>query len=196
MSFSTDLIKHHPHTIDLVKMMLGDPRPLWVEGHLIEPGHPLAPNRPLPTFDPAGHRFVPPPDREIGDPWVGFFRIGFEGNREGAFIPVPGHFEIDVYGTEGRAYAWENGGKTGLRKTDAKAGRTEEIGFEAQGESPTICTIRNIIRELETGERTDGNIDRTMEVVEAQFALVHSHLQDGARVSIPVQDRTLYVPGG
>ena len=34
----TDLIKHHPHTIDLVQMQLGDPEPIWVEGTLVKKG--------------------------------------------------------------------------------------------------------------------------------------------------------------
>ncbi len=196
MYFSSDLIKHHPHSIDLVEMLFGDPAPEWVEGHLLEAGEPLAPDRPLPTFDAAGHRFVPPPGREIGDPWVGFFRAHFAGEMEGVFLPLAGRFDIDVHGSEGRAYAWENGDEFKVRRTNAKTGRTEETSFRPAGPSPTICTIRDIIRELETGERTDGNIDRTMQAVEVQFALAHSHLQGGARVSIPVLDRTLYIPGG
>ena len=39
----TDLIKHHPHTIDAVQMLLGDPAPVWVEGRLVEKGEPLDP---------------------------------------------------------------------------------------------------------------------------------------------------------
>lgn len=194
--FSSDLIKHHPHSIDLVEMLLGDPAPEWVEGRLLEPGDPLAPDRPLPTFDPAGHRFVPPPGREIGDPWAGFFRVHFTGDTEGLFVPMAGRFDIDIHGTAGRAYAWDNGEEFTVRRTDAKTGRTEETRFRPTGPSPTICTIRNLIREIETGERTDGNIDRTMQAVEVQFALAHSHLQGGARVPVPVPDRTLYIPGG
>lgn len=196
MYFSSDLIKHHPHSIDLVEMLLGDPAPEWVEGRLLEAGEPLAPDRPLPTFDAAGHRFVPPPGREIGDPWVGFFRAHFAGDAEGIFVPMPGRFDIDVHGTEGRAFAWENGDEFKVRRTNAKTGRTEETSYRPLGVSPTICTIRNLIREIETGERTEGNIDRTMQAVEVQFGLVHSHLQGGARVPVPVQDRTLYIPGG
>jgi hypothetical protein len=59
-----------------------------------------------------------------------------------------------------------------------------------------VCTIRSLIREIETGERTAGNIDVTMQSVEVQFALAHSHLEGAARVGIPVTDRSLYVPGG
>ena len=196
MSFASDLIKHHPHAIDLVEMMLGDPKPLWVEGNLIEPGDQFAPDRPLPTFDREQHRFVPPPGKEIGDPWVGTYRVKYDGGAEGIFIPVPGAFEIDVIGTAGRAFAWDNGGLYGVRKFDRKSGRTDTTTFQAQGESPTMCVIRDIIGELETGKRTAGNIDRTMQAVETQFALVHSHLQGGSRVSIPVEDRSLYIPGG
>jgi predicted dehydrogenase len=196
MYFSSDLIKHHPHALDLVEMLFGDPAPAWVEGHLAEPGDGIAPERPLPTYDPAGHRFAPPPGKEIGDPWVGFYRVHYASGAEGLFVPMAGRFDIDVHGTAGRAYAWDNGGEFCVRKTAAKTGRTEELRFQPVGASPTICIIRNLIRELETGERTDGNIDRTMQAVETQFALAHSHLQHGARVTVPVADRTLYIPGG
>src|SRR5439155_23580746 len=37
MYFYSDLIKHHPHSIDLVSMLLGDPAPAWVEGRLEVP---------------------------------------------------------------------------------------------------------------------------------------------------------------
>ena len=39
----TDLIKHHPHMLDLVSMLLGDPQPQWVSGRLIESGDPFDP---------------------------------------------------------------------------------------------------------------------------------------------------------
>ena len=196
--FYTDLIKHHPHTLDLVAMMFGDPKPLWVEGRLIEPGDPFdpTPRRPHPVYDPAGHRYVPSPGYEIADPMVGFFRVGYVGGAEGIFVPHRGSFDIDVHGTEGRAIAWENGDDFRIRRTSAKTHTTEETILRPTGESPTICTIRDMIRALETGTPTQGNLDITMQSVEAQFGLAHSHLQGGARVQLPVADRSLYIPGG
>lgn len=194
MYFYTDLIKHHPHTLDLVAMLLGDPAPEWVEGRLVEPGDPLAPARPLPTYDAARRCFVPPPGKEIADPMVGYYRVGYAGGAEGTFIPT-GRFDVDVTGTEGRAYAWENGGAFGIRRTKRGA-PVEETLIHREGESPTVCTIRNLIREIETGERTTGNIDVTMQSVEVQFGLAQSHLQGGARVALPMTDRSLYIPGG
>lgn len=192
----TDLIKHHPHTLDTVAMLLGDPAPAWVEGRLVEPGDPLAPaGRLLPAYDPAGRRFVPPPGREIADPMVGFFRVGYGNGAEACFMPLPG-FHVDVHGTEGRAYAWENGLDFRVRRAGKRGEEVQETAIHPTGESPTVCTIRDLIRELETGERTAGNIDVTMQSVDAQFGLAHSHLQGGARVSLPVADRSLYIPGG
>ncbi len=198
MSFYTDLIKHHPHTLDLVAMLLGDPQPLWVEGRLIEPGDPLhkAPARGLPTYDPAGHRFLPPPGSEIADPMVGTFHVGYAGGAEGHFLPVPGPFDIEVQGTEGRALAWDNGDTFLVRRVHRGGKEVRETTMRPQGESPTVCTIRDIIRELETGQRTAGNLEVTLPSVEVQFGLAHSHLQGGARVTLPVSDRRLYIPGG
>ena len=198
MYFYTDLIKHHPHTLDLVAMLLGDPQPLWVEGRLIEAGDPFdpTPRRAHPVYDSAGHRYLPSPGFEIADPMVGFFRVGYGGGAEGLFIPRRGSFDIDIHGTEGRAIGWESGSEFRIRRVNGKTQTSEETIFRPGGESPTICTIRDLIRELETGVRTQGNVDVTMQSVEVQFGLAQSHLQGGKRISLPVADRTLYIPGG
>ncbi|MBM3242773.1 Gfo/Idh/MocA family oxidoreductase [Candidatus Poribacteria bacterium] len=192
----TDLIKHHPHTLDLVSMLLGDPKPIWVEGRLMERNVSQPPSRSFPDYDPAGHCFTPPPGEEIADPMVGFFRVGYENGAEGIFVPMSGRFDIDIHGTEGRVYAWDNGDVLRVRRSAKGNSEIEEKIIKPTGESPTVCTIRNIIREMETGERTAGNIDVTMQSVEAQFGVAHSHLQGGARISLPVADRSLYIPGG
>ena len=198
MYFYTDLIKHHPHTLDLVSMLLGDPQPRWVEGRLIEAGDTSdpSPRRPHPIYDAAAHRYLPSPGFEVGDPMVGFYRVGYAGGAEGIFVPRRGGFEIDVLGSEGRAVAWEGSGDFRIHRTNSKTQTTAETIFHPTGESPTICVIRDILNELETGERTKGNLDITMQSVEVQFGLAHSHLAGGERVMLPVTDRTLYIPGG
>ena len=62
--------------------------------------------------------------------------------------------------------------------------------------SPTICTIRHLINAVETGTPTQGNLDVTMPSVEVQFGVAHSHLEGGRRISLPVVDRSLRIPGG
>ena len=83
-----------------------------------------------------------------------------------------------------------------MRLTSRDSDDVREHTVRATGASPTMRTIQNLILELETGERTDGNIDVTMQSVEVQFGIAHSHLQHGARIPLPVTDRSLYIPGG
>ncbi len=204
----TDIIKHHPHTLDTVSMLLGDPQPVWVEGTLVQKGDPLdggaSKERPraFPDYDAEGHRFVPPEGEEIADPIVGFYRVGYDSGAEGIFVPITGRWELDVHGTEGRAWGWEQQGVWRVRRGGGKPVRgrrgspVEETEFHPEGDSPTVCTIRDIINEIETGERTRGNIDVTMQSVEPEFGIAYSHLQGGCRVSLPVEDRSLYIPGG
>jgi predicted dehydrogenase len=192
----TDLIKHHPHTLDLVSMLIGDPKPVWVEGTFLEPGsEEQKGTRQYPTFDPQGNRFLPPEGQEIADPLVGLFRVRYGNGAEGVFFPA-GSYDVEVIGTEGKAHAWESGGIYRIRRARGKATTIEETIIQPTGESPTVQTVRGIINELKTGERTTANIDVTMQAVEIQFGLAHSHLQGGARVNLPVEDRSLYIPGG
>ena len=78
---------------------------------------------------------------------------------------------------------WDNGLHASVRLISGEFGDVREHTIRAFDASPAVLTIRNIIRELETGERTTGNIDVTMQSVEAQFGIAHSHLNGGARVS-------------
>lgn len=191
----SDIIKHHPHTIDLVSMLLGDPKPQWVEGRFEDaPNEEAAGTKAYPDYDAEGHRFVPREDHGVADPMVGYFRVGYEGGAEGLFVPA-GSYDIDVIGTDGRAYSWEDDNVFCIRSSGRSSTITEKI-IRPSGDCPTVRTILSIINELETGERTTGNIDVTMQDVEVQFGIAHSHLQDGARVSLPVKDRSLYIPGG
>ena len=213
MYVRTDLIKHHPHTLDTVSMMLGDPKPVWVEGRLVEKGDPLDATKsrmgprfgpglsqrlplPNPEYDPEEHRFVPPEGQEIADPLVDFYRVGYENGAEGVYIPARSGWNIEVHGTEGFAASWDNGGINFVRRGDMFGDVVDLQTFRPTGESHTVNTIRDIIREIETGQRTKGNIDTTMQIVEAQFGIAHSHLQGGARVGLPVSDRSLLIPGG
>jgi|GEM_PF-271013 predicted dehydrogenase len=209
----TDLIKHHPHTLDTASMLIGDPKAVWLEGRLVEPDSNLdnsvgrlgprdgKTNERIgrlksPTYDPDGHRFVPQEGQEIGDPMVDFFRVGYENGVQGMFIPSGGGWSIEVRGTEGHAYAWEHQGVYRIRKGAGKSPTVEEREITPTGYSPTVNTVRDIVNELETGERTKGNIDVTMQIVEPEFAIAYSSLQDGRGVSIPVEDRKLHIPGG
>ena len=206
----SDLMKHGAHMFDLVPALLGDAPPAWVEGLLVEHGSPLDPGEsrrspyigldlsvgiplPLPSYDAKGNRFVPPPGRDIADPMVQFARVGYANGVEAVFQPLVGRTDWEVIGTEGRAFAW---GDDDIRVWRDSEGRSEtvETAIRPSGEGPSVRIVREIIREIETGQRTSGNIEVVMQVVEVQFAVAQSHVQGGARVSVPMEDRALHIP--
>lgn len=209
----TDLMKHHSHSFDTIAMLLGDPAPAWVEGRLIEPGDPQDPGDHrmgpregtgplqqwpwgLPSYGDDGHRFVPAPGHyDVADPYVGFVRVGYSNGAEAMLVPMADRYiDIDIQGTEGSAFLWDAGETYRVRRALRGGTAVSEQTIRQSGESPTVRIIREIVRQIETGERTSGNIDVTMQTVEVQFAVAHSHLNGGARVSVPVADRSLYIP--
>ena len=207
----SDLMKHGSHMFDLVPMLLGDPAPCWVEGHLVEHGEPLDPGEsrkspyigidlakgiplPLPTYDQAKNRFVPPPGRDIAEPMVKFVRAGYANGVEAIFQPLAGRMDWEVVGTEGRAYAWGDDGDIRVWRSSKDNSAIDERFIKLGGEGPSVCLIRDIIKEIETGQRTAGNIDVVMQVVEMQFGVAQSHIKGGARVPLPNADRSLYIP--
>ena len=76
------------------------------------------------------------------------------------------------------------------------AATRREKRFVPSGESPTVNTIRDLVNELETGERTSGNIDVTHRICEAEFGLAWSHVQGSQRIDLPVEGagRSLHIP--
>ncbi len=206
----TDLMKHHSHTIDTLSFLLGDPRPVWAEGRLVLHGDPLddgarmGPREgtdmrqrilPLPTLDAAENRFTPPDGMDFADPLLDFSRVGYDGGAEAVFIPLNRATDFEIHGTEGRAFAWDDGEDIRLRRK-AGGSDTQEKRFVPSGESPTVNTIRELIHELETGERTLGNIDITHQVCEAEFGLAWSHVSGSQRIDLPVKGkgRSLHIP--
>lgn len=207
----TDLMKHHSHTIDTLSFLLGDPIPVWAEGKLVLRGDPLddggrmGPREgtdmrqrplPLPTLNVTENRFVPPEGTEFADPLLDFSRVGYDNGTEAVFIPLNRATDFEVHGTEGRAYAWDDGEDIRLRRRGRGDGDTEEVRFVASGESPTVNTIRDLVKELEGGERTRGNVDVTHRVCEAEFGLAWSHVRGSQRVGLPVEGkgRSLHIP--
>jgi len=132
MYFFTDLITHHPHTLDTVSMLLGDPVPEWVEGRLVEPDDALGKGRKLPAYDPQQRRFVPAPGEVYASPFPSFYRVGYRGGAEASFVPY-GRLDVDVVGTEGRADAWDNGQlfRTWRPAKGSDAAREAESPFSA-----------------------------------------------------------------
>ena len=66
---------------------------------------------------------MPPEGEEIADPIVGFYRVGYDSGAEGIFVPITGRWELDVHGTDGRAWGWEQQGVWRVRRGGGKPTR-------------------------------------------------------------------------
>jgi predicted dehydrogenase len=69
--------------------------------------------------------------------------------------------------------------------------------YAAIAETEVVAVAnRGAERMQRFADRFGVTLDVTMQSAEVQFGLAHSHLQGGSRVSLPVTDRALYIPGG
>ena len=204
-------MKHHSHTIDTLAFLLGDPQPVWAEGRLVLDGDPLddgsrkGPREgtdmhqrslPLPTLNVGENRFVPPDGMDFADPLLDFSRVGYDSGAEAVFIPVEPRDRVRD--------SWDRGpgvrmGRRRGHSTASQGGRQRHrrrSGLWRRARvrpSPRFAASSN---ELETGERTSGNIDVTHKVCEAEFGLAWSHVQGSCRIDLPVEGvgRSLHIP--
>ena len=59
--------------------------------------------------------------------------------------------------------------------------------------SSTRYCLEDIVNAYEEGRPTLGNVEVTHRATEICFAVAESHRQSGARVTLPLEDRDLYI---
>lgn len=106
--------------------------------------------------------------------------------------------EFEVIGSAGTARSMNNGIDYQLRKTTAMdGGKWKRVGivpfptFERR--SPTVRCIEDLLQAVETSGNTRGNVRVARAGTEIAFGLLSSHQQGGARVPLPLKDRSLYM---
>jgi hypothetical protein len=57
--------------------------------------------------------------------------------------------------------------------------------------SSTLALVKDLVHALDTGEPTRGGPRVSLASTELIFALIESHRQGGARITLPVQERNL-----
>jgi predicted dehydrogenase len=174
---SGSLLHNHIHSIDTLMYLLGDPKPVSVWGELRGEGIEFRENRL--DVDPRS-----------------VYRVRFENGAEGWTIPA-GHWDFEVIGTKGSIRGMNNGIDWSWRKMEPLAGRrtvVREQPFPAvPAFSATQYVLEDLVRAAEEGRPTLGHVEIAHPVTECCFAIVESHLRDGARVDLPVATRDRYV---
>ena len=67
------------------------------------------------------------------------------------------------------------------------------VPFECEVKSGTVCLIEDLVDAIENDRETLGNIRLAHRSFEISMAVIESHRPGGARVPMPMANRTLYV---
>jgi predicted dehydrogenase len=173
------LLHTHSHSIDTLCYLLGDPRPLAVEGRL----------------DPAS--VEPTASGLAKDPNLRHAHILYEGGLEAFLLPAPGMYEFQLVCENGVLYALNNGIHWYVRQRDRGMRRNVQELREMPPFariSPTVRVIQDLIQSIETGSDTQGNLSIAMQTMEITSGIVQSDRAGGLRIDLPVADRAFYIP--
>lgn len=165
------------HYIDLVMRLNSDHPALWAQGNLRAKDD---------IFD---------GDILREDP-VGEGLVYFANGVTGYLLVTPRGGDIEVICENGTLTAYNDGLEWHLRRREPidPQGRTGLVTApytEPPIASSTLRLIEDLVHALDTGEPTRGGPRVSLASTELIFALIESHRQGGARITLPVQERNL-----
>ena len=173
----TELINHGCHFYDLALAMAGDPEPVWASGLVDDPSE------------------WEDWDWRKGDPH-GRGWVGLDNGVNMAIVREGGRRSFTILGDAGRmtivneaeeAYLWE-----GTNELSHEPRRIELPRLDPswpRGEA----IVHDLVNAIRTGGRTACDVEETRRATEIGFAIHASSALGGARVSIPVENRTIRI---
>ena len=173
------LMHSHVHSIDTISYLLGDPGVTAVRGEIL----------------PRETRIVG--NRIDEDPRAAF-HIVFANGVEAYSVPG-GPAETEVVGTEGSIRTLNTlDGAEARMQVRVSRGRSvaewESVPVPPiAGGSPVVACLGDLVDSYESGRPTKANVESSHGVAEALLAIPESHRQGGAWVTLPVENRDLYV---
>ena len=173
------LMHSHVHSIDTISYLLGDPGVAAVRGEIL----------------PRETRIV---GNRIDEDPRAMFNVVFADGVEAYSVPG-GPVETEVVGTEGsiRTLNTLDGGEASVRIRSSRGRSVSE--WEPvpvppiAGDSPVVACLGDLVDSYESGRPTKANVESSHGVAEALLAVPESHRQGGAWVTLPVENRDLYV---
>lgn len=166
-------INHGCHWYDALLGLLGDSEPIWVSGQLADPD----PSNERSKLDPASRA-------QIGLDNDVIVYITADGGKGPTF---------DITGEKGRLSILNDGKAAFLWREGADRFETLTIPT-AEVKWPTgPAMVEDLAKAVQSGGRTDLDIDRARRATEIGFAIHHSSRENGARISLADVDRSLRV---
>jgi hypothetical protein len=165
----------HSHAADLILMLAGDPAVDFVQG----------------TVGAEVADFAD--DRVETDPPIHVALVQFANGVRGYFLATIG-YDWEVTGSTGKLRALNDGQDVELRQ---QAGHWKQL---SPVEAPTLprsssalACLEDLVAAVETGRETRGNVELARRSQEIVMGIIASHGQNGARVTLPLANRSLYV---
>ena len=127
------------------------------------------------------------------DPPIVMGYVKFRNGTHG--ISIPGSaYEFEVACSDGAVRSLNNGNQFQVRRQAEESGELEQIDFpDYERKSGTVGCIEDIVDAIDTGRETQGNIHLARMSTELTFGIVDSQRQKGARVTMPMQNRDMYL---
>lgn len=166
------------HTFDLVLRLNNDVAPTWVQAHL--PNVDGAINDGILSIDPLGEGL-----------------IGFENGVTAYMLNTPRGLEVEAIGDEGTLTAFNDGGEWLLRQRVPVAPGSKRTELQPQPfdaippASSTLRLVEDLVHALDTGEAPRGGVRKALTTMELIFGFIESYQRGGARVELPLNNRTL-----
>lgn len=177
-SYSVGSLLHSAsHFIDLLLLFAGDAAPEWVQGTVLDPG-----------FDPGAERW----DREVDA--TGIVRFG--SGVWGYLMSSPRWAQFEVLCSAGSVRTRNDCLDWTLEVARKRGKATEYSGRRFPRfprESSTVRLIRDLVHALDTDGPTEQGVRTAAQSVEIAFGIIESHRRGGARVSLPLENRRLWM---
>jgi predicted dehydrogenase len=164
----------HTHAADMLLFLAGDGPVDWVQG-----------SARFEDSDWDGDRLTIDPPIEAGT-------IRFANGVTGSLVPSGG-YEFEASGTEGKLRTLSNGSSYSWRRMGDDGDLQEVSAPTVPIESGTLRAIDDLARALDDGKATQGGIELASRSQEIVMGLVASHRAHGARVTLPLADRTMTI---
>jgi predicted dehydrogenase len=172
-----NLLHSASHFIDLLLLFAADATPDWVQGTILNE-----------DCDPSLERY----ERDMSGTGI----ICFPGGVFGYLMSTPRWAQFEIICERG-SLRTRNDSMDWELEIATKRGRTTEYAPSAfpavARESSTVRLIRDLLHALETGEPTRQGVRTAALGLEIAFGVLESHRQGGARVEIPLENRSLWM---
>ena len=163
------------HTADMMLFMAGDPEVDFVQGSILCQESDWMGNR-LNTDPPVTNSYI-----RFSNGVHGYSTVGMGS-------------EFEVSGTNGKLRILNDGLDAQLRRVSEIDGTLDEVEFsKIDRKSGTLMGILDIAEALDQNTETKGPIYLARRSQEIMMATIESHRLGGVRVSLPLENRSLYV---